>query len=56
MDKSHKYEEIKDEDASSTDEAMLLAEGGEDEVGVGDGEEVALGLCAFVGALAPDAA
>ncbi len=33
---------------------MLLAEGGEDEVGVGDGEEVALGLCAAVGSLPPD--
>ena len=38
------------------DEAVLFAEGGEDEVGVGDGEEVALGLGALVGALAPDAA
>ena len=28
---------------------------GEDEVGVGDREEIALGLRAFVGALAPDA-
>ncbi len=35
---------------------MLLAEGGEDEVGIGDGEEVALGLGALVGAFAPDAA
>ena len=35
---------------------MLFAEGGEDEVGVGDGKEVALGLGALVGAFAPDAA
>jgi hypothetical protein len=34
---------------------VLLAESGEDEVGIGDGEEVALGLGAFVGALAPEA-
>ena len=35
---------------------MFFAEGGEDEVGVGDGEEVALGLGALVGAFAVEAA
>src|SRR6266851_2757693 len=44
------------EDADGADEAVLLAEGGEDKVGIGDGEEVALSLGAAIGSLAPDSA
>ena len=53
---AHEDEEVEQQNAHGADEAVLFAEGGEDEVGVGDGEEVALGLGALVGALAPDAA
>ena len=56
LDEAHEDEEIEEQDAERADEAVLLAECGEDEVGVGDGEEIALGLGTLVGALAPDAA
>jgi len=54
LDETHEDEEVEQENADGSDEAVLFAEGGEDEVGVGNGEEVALGLGALVGTFAPD--
>src|SRR5215469_4764307 len=56
LDKSYQDEEVEQENDGGASEAMLLAEGGEDEVGVRNGQEVALGLAAFVGSLPPDTA
>ena len=56
LDEAREDEEVEQQDADAADEAVLLAEGGEDEVGVGNGQEVALGLGALVGALAPETA
>src|SRR5260370_11982698 len=56
LNQSHEHEEVEQKDADGADEAVLLAEGGEDEVGVGDGEEGTLRLGAAIGSLAPDSA
>ncbi len=49
-------EEVKQQHPDSADETVLFAEGGEDEVGVGDRQEVALGLGALAGSFAPESA
>jgi hypothetical protein len=56
LNQPHKDKKIQQQHTDRANESVLLAEGREDEVGVGDGQEVTLGLGAAVGALTPDAA